>query len=196
MDDSWAMHQVIKKLDDYVIGQADAKRAVAIALRNRWRRHLLPESFKNEVGSEHAASAVSPAKSLDPIQRVIPGKGYPEEHPDDRAYGLRQDGDSAPDLEDCAGALHQGSRDHFLRFLLLEGTLELSFVCSACTVRRSLPGFYPFRWRRPSAPRWAVRSRYGAHRACPALTHSGGGDQVHRGGQCVHGTALTVRARL
>ena len=43
--------QVVTKLDDYIIGQSDAKRAVAIALRNRWRRHHLPENFKNEVRS-------------------------------------------------------------------------------------------------------------------------------------------------
>eukprot|EP00953_Heterococcus_sp_UTEX-ZZ885_P012285 7044-Heterococcus_DN1.PRE.3 len=41
--------QVVEQLDDYIIGQKDAKRAVAIALRNRWRRHRLPEDIKNEV---------------------------------------------------------------------------------------------------------------------------------------------------
>ena len=41
--------EVVSKLDDHIIGQADAKRAVAIALRNRWRRHRLPDTFKNEV---------------------------------------------------------------------------------------------------------------------------------------------------
>ena len=41
--------QVVVKLDDYIVGQPDAKKAVAIALRNRWRRHMLPEHFKSEV---------------------------------------------------------------------------------------------------------------------------------------------------
>jgi len=41
--------EVVKALDDYIVGQADAKRAVAIALRNRWRRKQLPEEFKTEV---------------------------------------------------------------------------------------------------------------------------------------------------
>ena len=41
--------QVVLKLDDYIVGQPDAKKAVAIALRNRWRRHMLPEHFKSEV---------------------------------------------------------------------------------------------------------------------------------------------------
>lgn len=41
--------QVVVKLDDHIVGQADAKRAVAIALRNRWRRHMLSEDFKSEV---------------------------------------------------------------------------------------------------------------------------------------------------
>src|SRR5690606_23778890 len=33
----------------YIVGQRDAKRAVAIALRNRWRRQQLPESLRDEV---------------------------------------------------------------------------------------------------------------------------------------------------
>jgi ATP-dependent HslUV protease ATP-binding subunit HslU len=41
--------EVIQKLDSYIIGQEDAKRAVAIALRNRWRRHRLPDDLKDEV---------------------------------------------------------------------------------------------------------------------------------------------------
>ena len=41
--------EVVDRLDKYIVGQADAKRAVAIALRNRWRRHRLPEDLKMEV---------------------------------------------------------------------------------------------------------------------------------------------------
>ena len=41
--------EVVQALDQYIIGQPGAKRAVAIALRNRWRRHRLPEDLKNEV---------------------------------------------------------------------------------------------------------------------------------------------------
>lgn len=36
----------------YIVGQAEAKRAVAIALRNRWRRHKLPDELRSEVGRE------------------------------------------------------------------------------------------------------------------------------------------------
>ncbi len=39
----------VEELDRYVIGQAQAKRAVAIALRNRWRRRLLPDELRDEV---------------------------------------------------------------------------------------------------------------------------------------------------
>ena len=35
--------QIVSELDKYIIGQADAKRAVAVAIRNRWRRQQLPE---------------------------------------------------------------------------------------------------------------------------------------------------------
>ncbi|MEW5298177.1 MAG: hypothetical protein WDW36_001329 [Sanguina aurantia] len=40
---------IVDKLDRYIVGQADAKRAVAIALRNRWRRSQLPDPLKDEV---------------------------------------------------------------------------------------------------------------------------------------------------
>lgn len=40
--------QIVERLDKYIIGQADAKRAVAIALRNRWRR----QNVSNELGEE------------------------------------------------------------------------------------------------------------------------------------------------
>src|SRR5829696_6859343 len=40
---------IVAELDKYIIGQADAKRAVAVALRNRYRRQLLPEEMRAEV---------------------------------------------------------------------------------------------------------------------------------------------------
>ncbi len=42
--------QIVEKLDRYIIGQHAAKRAAAIAIRNRWRRQQLPEGMRNEVG--------------------------------------------------------------------------------------------------------------------------------------------------
>src|SRR6478672_48440 len=41
--------QIVAELDKYIVGQNDAKRAVAIALRNRWRRQQLPEGIRNDV---------------------------------------------------------------------------------------------------------------------------------------------------
>ena len=41
--------EIVFELDKHIIGQADAKRAVAIALRNRWRRMQLPEPLRHEV---------------------------------------------------------------------------------------------------------------------------------------------------
>jgi len=41
--------EIVSELDRYVIGQNAAKRAVAIALRNRWRRQALEGDMKNEV---------------------------------------------------------------------------------------------------------------------------------------------------
>ncbi|MBL1419533.1 MAG: ATP-dependent protease ATPase subunit HslU [Alphaproteobacteria bacterium] len=41
--------EIVSELDRYIIGQNDAKRAVAIALRNRWRRHQLDDDLRDEV---------------------------------------------------------------------------------------------------------------------------------------------------
>jgi ATP-dependent HslUV protease ATP-binding subunit HslU len=41
--------QIVDELDRYIVGQADAKKAVAIALRNRWRRQRAPESIREEI---------------------------------------------------------------------------------------------------------------------------------------------------
>ena len=41
--------EIVSELDRYIIGQGDAKRAVAVALRNRWRRQQLPEDLREEV---------------------------------------------------------------------------------------------------------------------------------------------------
>lgn len=41
--------QIVAELDRYIIGQHEAKRAVAIALRNRWRRQQLPDDLRDEV---------------------------------------------------------------------------------------------------------------------------------------------------
>ena len=40
---------IVKSLDKYIIGQKDAKRNVAIALRNRWRRMNVDSDIKNEI---------------------------------------------------------------------------------------------------------------------------------------------------
>jgi ATP-dependent HslUV protease ATP-binding subunit HslU len=41
--------QIVEKLDQYIVGQKDAKKAVAVALRNRYRRSLLDEKLKEEI---------------------------------------------------------------------------------------------------------------------------------------------------
>lgn len=41
--------QIVKELDNYIIGQTDAKRAVAIALRNRWRRQQISDTLREEI---------------------------------------------------------------------------------------------------------------------------------------------------
>ncbi len=45
----YSPREIVSELDRFIIGQHDAKRAVAIALRNRWRRLQLPEGMREEV---------------------------------------------------------------------------------------------------------------------------------------------------
>ncbi|MFA6765022.1 MAG: AAA family ATPase, partial [Sphaerochaetaceae bacterium] len=45
--------QIVQELDKYIIGQDQAKRTVAIALRNRARRKRLPESIRDEVSPKN-----------------------------------------------------------------------------------------------------------------------------------------------
>ncbi|MDE2058448.1 MAG: ATP-dependent protease ATPase subunit HslU [candidate division NC10 bacterium] len=45
--------QIVAELDKYIIGQREAKRAVAIALRNRWRRQKLPAELRDEVAPKN-----------------------------------------------------------------------------------------------------------------------------------------------
>src|SRR5512146_1867400 len=45
--------QIVAELDKYIIGQHAAKRAVAIALRNRWRRQRLPAALRDEVAPKN-----------------------------------------------------------------------------------------------------------------------------------------------
>ena len=47
--DKLTPRQIVKELDRYIIGQNNAKKAVAIALRNRWRRQQVEGSMKSEI---------------------------------------------------------------------------------------------------------------------------------------------------
>ena len=46
---NFSPREIVSELDRFIIGQNDAKRAVAVALRNRWRRQQLPEDLREEV---------------------------------------------------------------------------------------------------------------------------------------------------
>ena len=46
---SFSPREIVSELDKYIIGQEEAKKAVAVALRNRWRRMQLPERLREEI---------------------------------------------------------------------------------------------------------------------------------------------------
>ena len=74
--------QIVAELDRYIVGQADAKKAVAIALRNRWRRQRAPESH--------------------------PRRDLAEQHHPHRPDRRREDGDRAAPRQARRRAVHQG----------------------------------------------------------------------------------------
>jgi ATP-dependent HslUV protease ATP-binding subunit HslU len=45
--------EIVKELDKYIIGQNQAKRSVAVALRNRWRRQQVPEDLRDEIAPKN-----------------------------------------------------------------------------------------------------------------------------------------------
>ena len=53
MNASFSPREIVSELDRYIVGQRDAKRAVAIALRNRWRRQLVPEDLRDEIAPKN-----------------------------------------------------------------------------------------------------------------------------------------------
>ena len=46
---AFSPREIVSELDRFIVGQAEAKRAVAVALRNRWRRKRVPEDLRDEV---------------------------------------------------------------------------------------------------------------------------------------------------
>jgi len=52
-ESSYFPREIVSELDRYIVGQKDAKRAVAIAMRNRWRRQQLPEDMRREVSPKN-----------------------------------------------------------------------------------------------------------------------------------------------
>ena len=45
--------EIVAQLDKYIIGQDEAKKSVAVALRNRYRRSLLPKEMRDEISPKN-----------------------------------------------------------------------------------------------------------------------------------------------
>ncbi len=50
---SFTPREIVSELDRYIVGQGNAKKAVAIALRNRWRRQRVPENLRDEISPKN-----------------------------------------------------------------------------------------------------------------------------------------------
>ena len=53
IENSFTPREVVSELDRYIVGQEAAKKAVAIALRNRWRRRRVPEELRDEISPKN-----------------------------------------------------------------------------------------------------------------------------------------------
>src|SRR5436189_29360 len=54
---AFSPREIVSELDRYIVGQHAAKRAVAVALRNRWRRLQLPEALRKEIEAKAELAA-------------------------------------------------------------------------------------------------------------------------------------------
>ena len=53
MEENLTPREIVKELDKYIVGQDEAKKMVAVALRNRWRRKKLPPELREEVAPKN-----------------------------------------------------------------------------------------------------------------------------------------------
>src|SRR5450432_3983559 len=53
MSSQMTPEEIVSELDKHIVGQEAAKRAVAIALRNRWRRQQVPEPLRDEIAPKN-----------------------------------------------------------------------------------------------------------------------------------------------
>src|ERR1700747_3520507 len=68
---SFSPREIVSELDRYIVGQDEAKRAVAIALRNRWRRQQLPAELREEVLPKNILMIGPPACGKTEIARRL-----------------------------------------------------------------------------------------------------------------------------
>ena len=73
--------EIVDELDRHIIGQSEAKRAVAIALRNRWRRLQLTADLRDEVSPKNilmigptgvGKTEIARRRRYKPLRRIVP----------------------------------------------------------------------------------------------------------------------------
>jgi hypothetical protein len=69
--ESLTPQQIVQELDKHIVGQQAAKRAVAIALRNRWRRMQIPEPMRHEITPKNILM-IGHGWSMPPSSRLKP----------------------------------------------------------------------------------------------------------------------------
>ena len=72
--------QIVHRLDKYIIGQDDAKKAVAIALRNRYRRAQLDEDLRNEISPKNILMIGPTGVGKTELCRVLAGALFESEN--------------------------------------------------------------------------------------------------------------------
>jgi ATP-dependent HslUV protease ATP-binding subunit HslU len=117
MNDTLTPKAVVAALDAHIVGQTDAKRAVAVALRNRWRRQRLEDGLRDEVTpmilDQIARDLVEEAVRLEKERRRIAVKDAAEEAAMERLLdALTGKGASEATRESFKRRFHDGHLDH------------------------------------------------------------------------------------
>ncbi len=142
---NYSPKQIVQKLDKYIIGQDEAKKAVAIALRNRYRRSMLPEEVREEITPKNiimkGPTGVGKTEIARRLARLVKApfvKVEATKYTEVGYVGKDVEG-MVRDLAECAYRLVKAEKQEEVRAKAI-ATVEKKLVKTLADVRRSDKG--------------------------------------------------------
>ena len=162
--------EIVSELDRYIVGQRDAKRAVAIALRNRWRRQQVPEELRDEIAPKNIIMIGPTGVGKTEIARRL-AKLAQAPFVKVEASKFTEVGYVGRDVESIIRDLDRARHQHGARGGAGEGrrcarASAPRSACSTCCCRRRARAAHPSRWAAPAPTRATSRRRRA--RSCAA----------------------------